>query len=366
MNERGPNPSAGELRERLRRLCSPATNAAPREPAADAPRPGGELRAPSAYGARTAELERILRERAARRASSAGASSTRSAAASAAPPAELFEAHNEHGSFAARERVFALDHRHGDYALREIESAEAHTLALLAREPGLAALDPRRALYLDIETSGLAGGAGSYAFLVALARIEPAGVRLWQGFLREPGEERALLAEVAQRIARAGALVSFFGKSFDRHRLEDKMRLHGLAPPFASALHLDLYWPCRRLYGASLPDGRLATMERALCGLARVQDLPGSLAPAAWFDFLAGRGHRLEAVFRHNEDDVLSLLTLAAHLGRVHVGQRACGTALTGDAATRAQAWQELSGGRRARVRRERSRRPATPGGRAS
>jgi len=361
--------SSSELRERLRRLHAPRAGAAQASAQATsapaqaqaAPETGiapvsEAARSSSSGGLTRAELERILRESAARRASSANARAARSAEhPSATPPAELVESRNEHGAYAARERVHALEHRHGDYALAEIEHAEARTLALLARDPALQALEPRRALYLDIETSGLSGGAGTYAFLVALASVEPQGVRLWQGFLREPGEERALLAEVALRIARAGALVSFFGKSFDRHRLEDKMRMHGLAPPFASALHLDLYWPCRRLYGASLPDGRLATMERALCGLARAQDLPGSLAPAAWFDYLAGRGHRLEAVFRHNEDDVLSLLTLAAHLGRVHLGARACGAPLTGDAATRAAGWELLSSGRKRVPRRARA-----------
>jgi uncharacterized protein YprB with RNaseH-like and TPR domain len=403
VSERGGNESVGasELRERLRRLHAPHAGASARAASPPPPAPDFELdaraiAAPSAARVQRAELERALRERALRRSPARAAPLPRTAAASAAafttgiaasaastemsvaasaaptgmgvaasaapigmgvaasaaPPADLREGHGEHGCFAARERFFAFEHRHGDYALGEIEAAEPRTLALLARDPRLTALEPRRALYLDIETSGLAGGAGSYAFLVALARVEAEGVRLWQGFLREPGEERALLAEVAQRIAQAGALVSFFGKSFDRHRLEDKMRLHRLAPPFAEALHLDLYWPCRRLYGPSLPDGRLATMERALCGLARAHDLPGSLAPAAWFDFLAGRAHRLEAVFRHNEDDVLSLLTLAAHLGRVHLGTRACGTALGGDAPTRTAGWQRLSSARPTRPRR--------------
>ena len=188
---------------------------------------------------------------------------------------------------------------------------------LLAQDPTLSALALNGALFLDIETTGLSGGAGTKAFLVGLGRFHADDFELWQGFLRGPEEEAALLAECADRIRAAGAIVTFFGKSFDRHRLEDKMRVHGIAPPFKDCLHLDLYHPCRRLYGGRFADGRLATMERELAGLRRERDLPGAFAPAAWYDFLAGRAHLLEEVFRHNRDDILSLAALCGALGSV-------------------------------------------------
>ncbi len=165
---------------------------------------------------------------------------------------------------------------------------------------------------------------------------------LWQGFLPGPECERAMLSEVARRVRAHGALVTFFGKSFDRHRLEDKMRLHGIAPPFEGLPHLDLYHPLRRFYGGAFQDARLQTMERGLCSVERKDDLPGSFAPEAWFDFLAGRPHRLEDVFRHNEDDVLSLVVLAAHLARTRSECRANGAALEGPAHLRAAALARL------------------------
>jgi hypothetical protein len=79
-------------------------------------------------------------------------------------------------------------------------------------------------------------------------------------------------------------------------------------------------------------------MERHLVGLTRTDDMPGSLAPAAWFDFLADRAHRLEGVFRHNLDDVRSLATLAAYLGRVTRETRCCGATLAGPLPHRALA----------------------------
>jgi len=260
---------------------------------------------------------------------------------SAGAPERLVELSNARGVFAAREQVYACDHAHGDWSLAEVLAARAGELAWLAKDPRLAELDLARCVWLDIETTGLSGGAGTIPFLVALGTFEGDGFRLWQAFLRDPGEEAAALAEVAERVRAASGVVSFFGKSFDRHRLEDKMRIHGIEPPFAGRPHLDLYHPLRRLYrpraGGGLDDARLKTFERALCGVEREDDLPGAMAPAAWFDFLHRRPHDLEGVFRHNRDDVLSLVTLAAHLGRTLHESRAGGEELPGPPAARAR-----------------------------
>jgi hypothetical protein len=263
------------------------------------------------------------------------------------PPERLVEQSNVRGAFAAREERYEAEHAHGDWRLAEFLAAPAAELAWLARDGRLAELDPACCVYLDIETTGLAGGAGTIPFLVALGSFQDGAFRLWQAFLRDPGEEAALLAEVAERIRAARGVVSFFGKSFDRHRLEDKMRLHRIAPPFEGQPHLDLYHPLRRLYRGAFLDGRLATFEHELCGVERVSDLPGALAPAAWFDFLAGRAHRLEAVFRHNELDVLSLVVLAAHLSLARSEARADGRALSGCSRARARALAELHSKRR-------------------
>ncbi|MDF1799017.1 MAG: ribonuclease H-like domain-containing protein [Planctomycetota bacterium] len=268
-------------------------------------------------------------------------------------PAHVLQAQRSEGVFGERVIHKADTVRHGSWRLGDVDGAA--DFARLARDPALADFDPRRAVYLDIETTGLSGGAGTWPFLVALGRFtDEGGFELWQGFLRDPAEERAMLAEVADRVGAADCLVSFFGKAFDKTRLEDKLRQHRLASPFDDLPHLDLYHPLNRLYtrrsqwervagpgrpppaAAGFGDGRLNTMERELCGLQRVDDLSGAFAPAAWFDYLAKRPHLLEAVFEHNADDVWSLATLTAHLGRSLTEEDPAGRPLSGPPVARA------------------------------
>jgi len=280
-----------------------------------------------------------LRERLARRRAQAGAvARPPGPAPTSGAPGELRVDAGAEGAVAWRETPLDGGHTHGGWRLCEVRDAEPATLSLLSGDPGLARVDLARAVYLDTETSGLSGGAGVYVYLVGLGTFDGERFRVWQGFLRDPAEERALLAEVARRLAQGAAIVSFFGKSFDRHRLEDKMRIAGVDSPFAGVPHLDLFAPCRRLTRGTLPDARLRTLESTLCGLEREDDLPGAFAPEAWFDFLAGRPHRLEGVFRHNLDDVLSLVTLAAYVGRAAREERGDGRPLAGCARTRARA----------------------------
>lgn len=217
------------------------------------------------------------------------------------------------GGALARTSAFERAHVHGACALADGLAFDRALMAASARDDRFATIDLERAVYLDTETSGLSGGSGTYVFLVGLGTFDTRGFEVWQGFLSDPKDERALLAETAERIADASAIVSFFGKSFDRHRLEDKMRVHGVKPPFAEVPHLDLYWPLRRAHQGRFENCRLKTLERELAGVVREDDLPGSFAPAAWFDFLAARPHRLEGVFRHNLEDVLSLVALLPH-----------------------------------------------------
>ncbi len=215
------------------------------------------------------------------------------------------------------EKVFPPGAMHGEDRLGAAREASFRALAVLAGEPALAEMDPGRALFLDTETTGLAGGAGTLVFLCGTARFLPDGRLLFRRrFLPGPGEERPFLEGILEDLSRASVLVTFSGKSFDRHRLADRLAFHGMDEAVRRMLHLDLLHPARRVYKKHLPDVRLRTLEERILRLYREDDLPGAECPRLYLDWLRGRAVDLEPIFRHNELDVLSLVTLAARLGR--------------------------------------------------
>jgi uncharacterized protein YprB with RNaseH-like and TPR domain len=176
---------------------------------------------------------------------------------------------------------------------------------------------PDSLLYLDTETTGLAGGTGTVAFMVGLAWMEGDSLRVVQWLLAEFAAERALMARVSDRIARAGAIVSFNGKSFDMPLLKARARLLGGTLPADGGVHLDLLHVTRRLLHSGWPDCRLRTAEARALRLERTDDLPGAEAPAAWRRWLErGDASLLGRVADHNRADLLALVALLALLER--------------------------------------------------
>src|SRR6266567_4592965 len=75
-------------------------------------------------------------------------------------------------------------------------SPDSRALQLLLPEAPDQIADPEHWLFLDTETTGLAGGSGTYAFLVGVGWWEGGGLEIEQFFMREYSEERALLFAV--------------------------------------------------------------------------------------------------------------------------------------------------------------------------
>jgi hypothetical protein len=175
-------------------------------------------------------------------------------------------------------------------------------------------------LCLDTETSGLAGGTGTWAFITGLLRATASGWTLRQYVLLRLDAEPAYLGAIAAELSSAGLLVSYNGRSFDVPLLTTRFRLVGSSDPFGSLPHLDLLTPVRRAYGRIWSDCRLASVEQRLLGFARTGDLPGAEAPAAWLAWLrGGESQPLMAVLRHNRWDLVSLAGLLARLGEVYL-----------------------------------------------
>jgi hypothetical protein len=177
-----------------------------------------------------------------------------------------------------------------------------------------AASSAREVLFLDTETTGLAGGTGTLVFLVGLAWWEGELLRIRQIFLPGPAAEPGLLDAVAAMAAGRRVVASFNGASFDWPLLRTRALLNRREDPLAGLAGWDLLVPARRLWGRGLPDCRQQTLEVEVCGLARgTGDISGDRIPQAWFDFLAkGDPDPLRRVLTHNRRDMEGMARIFA------------------------------------------------------
>jgi uncharacterized protein YprB with RNaseH-like and TPR domain len=222
-----------------------------------------------------------------------------------------------HGPLHVRRALSEAGARVGRVALETAERADPALLALLALDPALAGCAPERALFMDTETSGLAGGAGTVAFLLGLSWRDEASGRwmLEQALLRQLGEEAPLLALFAERLGRASMLVTYNGKSFDWPLLRTRFVMNRMTPPEPPP-HLDLVHVARRLHRARLTSCSLVAVEDQVLGRARVGDVPGAEIVAIYAHYLrTGDAAALGGVVEHNAADVLAMVALVGLYG---------------------------------------------------
>jgi len=190
----------------------------------------------------------------------------------------------------------------------------------LSKRTRAALADPSKWLFLDTETTGLAGGTGTYAFLIGLAWWDAGALQVEQFFMRDFGDEHAILHEVASHLAERPVLVTFNGKSFDWPLLENRFTMTRSIPVPRLAAHLDLLHPARALWKFRLGSVRLVELERHVLDTARLgwhreEDVLAALIPQHYFDYLrGGPAEPLAAVVRHNQMD---LRGLAALVGKI-------------------------------------------------
>ncbi len=178
-------------------------------------------------------------------------------------------------------------------------------------EGEIAAAPPESWAFLDTETTGLAGGSGTCAFLVGVGRITPDGFQVRQFFMRDYGEESSQLHALSESLADVQVLVTYNGKSFDVPLLETRYRMSRRKPPFSSMAHLDLLYGARRLWRLRFESCRLVELESRILGHERLDDVPGMLIPTIYFDYVrTGRAARLAPVFLHNALDIVTLACL--------------------------------------------------------
>lgn len=223
---------------------------------------------------------------------------------------------NTRGEFFLARQALPFGRPYGKLRIGDLSTRDLQTLKMFLA--GSTLPDVSRLIFLDTETTGLAGGTGTCAFLIGLGAVEGIQFVVRQFFLRDYPEESAMLTALAETLEPFEGIVTFNGKTFDLPLLETRYALARMKSPFTRLLHLDLLHPARRLWKLRLASCKLAHLESEVLGVHREGDVDGSEIPGIYFDYLrTGNARGLQPVFYHNALDIISLAGLTAEMADV-------------------------------------------------
>ncbi len=209
------------------------------------------------------------------------------------------------------ENSYALGSCYGQIPISMGLQIPGPILSFFSREAEFAGLDLSSAVFLDLETTGLAGGTGTVPFLVGLAYYRDGRFRVTQFFLNEMAEEDRLVRELAQFIQDMGfkSIVSYNGKAFDVPLVETRFALHRLPCPLRGLPHLDFLFSARSLWKHKYDSCRLFHLAQQIVQAERSEDIPGAEIPLRYFQYIrSGDFSLIDPILYHNQEDLLSLL----------------------------------------------------------
>lgn len=241
-------------------------------------------------------------------------------------PGELIE--NEFGQFFLTTMSHPFTKPHGQVDLNGLFQVPSDSFRWIGKSDSLENINLRHTLFIDTETTGLAGGAGTVPFMIGIGIFEERGFTIHQYFMRDYHEERAMLESVYSRLDRAESFVSYNGKCYDFNLMSSRFTLSRMPDPVRNKPHLDLLFPARRMWKRRLGDCSLSSIESHVLRFQREGDVPGWQIPSLYFDFLrTGNPEPLKPVFHHNFWDIISLAALMTMLGlaysdpRIHISE---------------------------------------------
>ncbi|TCZ81035.1 hypothetical protein E0485_01780 [Paenibacillus albiflavus] len=227
---------------------------------------------------------------------------------------------NTMGSFLLRRKSFSLSEFQGIYRLGELMT-HASELIAFHDDKDSDQFTERSMLFLDTETTGLGIGAGNVPFMIGIGYYEQDAFVVEQLFIRNPAEELAMLHYLQTLVQQFTHLVTYNGRTFDWPLIVNRFILNRLSTDSHELKHIDLLHPSRSLWKNTLPTCKLSQVEVDRLGVLRYDDVPGSLAPALYFQYLAeGNPTILHGVFKHNEQDIVTLASLVIHFGKLLSG----------------------------------------------
>jgi len=222
------------------------------------------------------------------------------------------EVETEMGRHFETEKLYERHRRHGSVGIADLEDLSENLLDPISGGT-IRGVPCAKWCFLDTETTGLAGGSGTYAFLIGVGRITPRGFAIRQFFMRDFGEEASVLHALDDHLKQFDVLITYNGRTYDQPLLETRYRITRQRPPFARLEHLDLLFGARRLWNLRFDSCRLVELENQILGVERQGDLAGELIPYVYFDYLRTREiFRLVPIFHHNAIDILTLACLTA------------------------------------------------------
>lgn len=219
-----------------------------------------------------------------------------------------------------RKKTYPMDHKHGRYVFNELERVierwnNFHRTHPLSSKD----LNPNDLLFFDTETTGLGGGVGNTIFLLGYCQYTNEGISMNQYFLPGPGAEVPMYKAFLDDVQDLKNLVTYNGKAFDWPQVKTRHTLiREQVPNLPQFGHFDLLHGARRFWKNDMESVRLSNVEEQKLHFTRKEDTPGYLAPMLYFEFVKDPDPDLiSSVMKHNEEDILSLITLYIHLSNL-------------------------------------------------
>jgi uncharacterized protein YprB with RNaseH-like and TPR domain len=232
------------------------------------------------------------------------------------------EARTPYGNFFMSRNTLKAGDPHGNARVCDFSCASMEATAFFAGLKAFQGMRIEDGLFLDTETTGLAGGTGTFPFLIGLGWFEASSFVTCQLFARDFSEEGAMLRHLSELASNKRFLVTFNGKAFDLNLLATRFILNRCRETLTTMPHVDLLHPSRRILAHRLENARLTTIEAHVLGVERDGDIPGFEIPQRYFDWLRRRdGRLLGDVFEHNRMDVVSMASLLKYLTDLVDGQ---------------------------------------------